>query len=139
MAFPTSPSNEDYYNGYLYSSTKGAWTTEDGPWHEVGASGEPSFQNGWSTQSSQVKLKFRKTSRGTIEIAGGALSGTSSGIFVLPIGFRPGTSVFFSAPAYTGSGHVMKEVSVAPDGGVSVSHTGINDIKLWIEFEIGIT
>lgn len=138
MAFPTSPSNEDYYNGYLYNSIKGAWTTEDGEWHTVGEAGNPPFQNGWSIQSNQVKLKFRKTSRGTVEIAGGAFSGTSSGIFVLPIGFRPGTSVYFSASAYTGSGHIMKEASVGPNGSVSVSHTGIDDIKLWIEFEIGI-
>lgn len=139
MAFPTSPNNEDYYNGYLYDSAKGAWTTEDGEWHTVGTSGEPAFQNGWSLHSSQVFLKFRKTNDGCIEIIGGSRNGTGTVVFTLPEGFRPGTNTYIPATCYTGSGHVMREVTIGSTGNVSISPvTGIIDFKIYIKFEIGI-
>jgi hypothetical protein len=60
-------------------------------WHEVGAAGEPAFQNGWVNFGGVYSpVSFRKDSAGVVHIQGLVKSGTlGTTIFTLPGGYRP--------------------------------------------------
>lgn len=66
------------------------------PWHIVGGSGEPPFQNGWvNYDTTHPVAAFRKLPDGTVQVeglvAGGTVSNgsTTATIFTLPGGYRP--------------------------------------------------
>jgi len=61
-------------------------------WHEVGASGEPSFENGWVNYSSSYNTAaFYKDVEGFVHLKGLVKNGTvNTTIFTLPTGYRPG-------------------------------------------------
>jgi hypothetical protein len=60
-------------------------------WHEVGALGEPVFQNGWENLGSpeHENAAFFKDHEGIVHLKGSVKPGTTSVIFQLPTGFRP--------------------------------------------------
>jgi hypothetical protein len=62
------------------------------PWHEVGAAGEPDFQNGYSNieAGGMENVAFIKDQAGFVHLKGGvAAVGKSGVIFQLPAGYRP--------------------------------------------------
>jgi hypothetical protein len=60
------------------------------PWHEVGAPGEPGFQNSWSNETDGQTVAFYKDRLGVVHLRGVAEGGTpTQAIFTLPPGFRP--------------------------------------------------
>lgn len=72
-------------------------------WHEIGAGGEPAFQNSWVNYSaSDSSAAFMKDSLGFVHLKGVIKNGTGATMFTLPAGYRPlkilsfGT---FSSPA----------------------------------------
>src|SRR5437763_543025 len=73
-------------------------------WHEVGAAGEPAFQNSWmntccaGANDVVEKVGFYKDREGVVHLKGEAKGGTST-IFQLPVGYRPANHklLFFAA------------------------------------------
>jgi hypothetical protein len=59
-------------------------------WHEVGAPGEPGFQDEWKNAPGFIEtVAFYKDQEGVVHLKGTAASGTSSIVFQLPAGYRP--------------------------------------------------
>ena len=59
------------------------------PWHEVGAAGEPAFQNGYSNSGGGFETAaFYKDHEGVVHLKGN-VTGVSATIFQLPAGNRP--------------------------------------------------
>jgi hypothetical protein len=59
-------------------------------WHEIGAAGEPVFQNGWVNESpSEVTAAFYADPNGEVHLKGLITSGTNAPVFTLPVGYRP--------------------------------------------------
>ncbi len=65
-------------------------------WHEVGASGEPPFLNGWKDfppSSPRIEtLAFYKDQGGIVHFKGQATGGSSGFVFHLPPGYRPASN-----------------------------------------------
>jgi len=76
-------------------------------WHEVGAAGEPAFQNGWGPPTYPVvaplkyeAFAFYKDHEGVVHLRGAAVAGTKGlPIFQLPVGYRPASERILSLPA----------------------------------------
>lgn len=72
-------------------------------WHIVGASGEPSYQNGWTSYNSDPTAgwggaAFYKDPFGVVHLRGLVKDGTSdSTIFTLPSGYRPQLDLIVAA------------------------------------------
>lgn len=60
-------------------------------WHEIGAGGEPAFQNSWVNYDAVfASAAFRKDPFGTVHLKGLIKSGTLGiAAFTLPVGYRP--------------------------------------------------
>lgn len=73
------------------------------PWHDVGATGEPAFQNGWvNNDATNAPARFRKMPDGTVRLGGMIKNGTIGSppggtIFTLPVGYRPAWPMRFAA------------------------------------------
>ncbi|HEY7455992.1 MAG TPA: hypothetical protein VH703_01850 [Solirubrobacterales bacterium] len=75
-------------------------------WHEVGAPGEPAFQNGWDNLSAKTPpaletVAFYKDREGSVHLKGAASGGAvGTTIFQLPPGYRPaaGRVLYFIVP-----------------------------------------
>ena len=63
----------------------------DTSWHEIGAAGEPAFQNGWvNVGSGNNTVAFRKDAFGFVHFKGSITGVTANTVaFVLPAGYRP--------------------------------------------------
>lgn len=88
--------------------------------HLVGATGEPAYENGWSTPVASVDeaLSFYKDPWGVVHLQGNTHnSSLSSGsVFTLPAGYRPAKDIYFSV---FGAGGTIAFVSIESDGKVS--------------------
>ena len=96
-------------------------------WHEVGAAGEPTFQNGWVNESptTETTTAFYRDPFGVIHLKGLIISGTNNTIFTLPAGYRP--SKAFICLMWRGSG--AGAVIIYPTGNVLISSgTGAGDL-----------
>jgi len=95
-------------------------------WHEIGAAGQPAFQNGWANYV-QTNAAFMMDQDGVVhlrgQIAGGTVSPSPSGmVFTLPAGYRPtGGIIYFAALTTNGSNTITPGwVSVNTNGSVVV-------------------
>jgi hypothetical protein len=79
-------------------------------WHEVGAVGEPVFQNGWNNLGTpgHETAGFFKDHDGIVHLKGTVQPGGTSLMFQLPPGFRPASGKFIQVAA-TCSGGPCKE------------------------------
>jgi hypothetical protein len=62
------------------------------PWHEVGATGEPAFENSWVSYNSATyqTAAFYKDAFGVVHLKGLIKNGTiGAAAFTLPAGYRP--------------------------------------------------
>ena len=67
-------------------------------WHNVGATGEPAFQNSWVNYGAVwANCSYMKDSMGFVHLQGLIKSGVSYPIFTLPIGYRPSKELYFIA------------------------------------------
>ena len=75
-------------------------------WHEVGASGEPGFQNGWENLGTpgHETAGFFKDHDGIVHLKGTLKPGGTSLIFQLPPGFRPASGKFIQVAATCSGG-----------------------------------
>jgi hypothetical protein len=76
------------------------------PWHEVGASGEPQFQNGWGNLGTpgHETAGFFKDHEGIVHLKGSLKPGGTSLVFQLPPGFRPASGKFIQVAATCSGG-----------------------------------
>lgn len=104
------------------------------PWHEVGATGEPAFQNSWANFGSNgfgdwSTVAFKKQGN-TVKIKGFPASGVvilGDEIFNLPEGYRPPKVEMFAS--FTGNGTSPTGAMytlVHPDGRV-IAHSSFLD------------
>ena len=86
----------------------------DEAWHEIGATGQPAFQNGWVYAGAPYNTcAFRKDGFGFVHLKGVMKSGTIGSVaFTLPAGYRPAATVL--SPTTT-----TQYVSVDSSGNVS--------------------
>jgi hypothetical protein len=93
----------------------------DTGWHEVGAGGEPAFQNSWvNVGGSYQTVAFRKVG-GIVHLKGSAKSGNSgNAVYTLPVGFRPVLDVRAGASAFDGGAFLHALLYVTPAGAVAV-------------------
>jgi hypothetical protein len=85
------------------------------PWHEVGQTGEPAFQNGWQNlgDTRTATAAFYKDPWGVVHLKGTVKSGSNgSTIFTLPCGYGPNKDQNFTVVSY----------------GANTSNVGILDI-----------
>jgi hypothetical protein len=82
-------------------------------WHEVGAAGEPAFENSWtgSIGSPWANVGFMKDTSGFVHLRGLAQNGTVSAypgvpMFTLPAGYRPATGHLANVQANGALGRV---------------------------------
>ena len=100
-------------------SFTGAVNNSDLAWHEVGAVGEPAFQNSWSNYATGYNtVAFRKDAFGFVHVKGAATGGTAGvAVFTLPVGYRPALISYFATPgafiSVTGAGAIALSVSAA--------------------------
>jgi hypothetical protein len=94
---------DDVATDHIYEANGGHGVDVDGlnikdgaipqeAWHEIGAVGQPAFENSWVNYNSGTHqtCAFMKDSMGFVHIKGLAKSGTAtSAIFTLPTGYRP--------------------------------------------------
>ena len=91
------------------------------PFHEVGAPGEPLFQNGWSNFGSEVATAaFYKDPLGVVHLRG-TLAGSPDGTvaFTLPPGYRPPASL--TIPLAASAGGIA---GIIPNGNVNLDCHG---------------
>jgi hypothetical protein len=85
--------------------------------HQVGAAGEPPFQNGWSNlQFGFSTAGFYKDSEGLVHLKG-TIRGGIGLVFILPPGYRPSEHLFLSAAA-DAHGPVAANLRLLTDGRV---------------------
>lgn len=110
---PCPNENADLLDGKHASEFDGS----EEVWHTVGASGEPSFQNGWAHNLGQL-VRFRRIN-GIVYLTGRAAGDTQSYIiFTLPAGYRPAqTSDILCGQGYGAEATVIR---IDPDGDVSI-------------------
>jgi hypothetical protein len=109
-------------------------------WHEIGAAGEPAFENSWKNIGGEPNLNqgvfstaaFRRDPDGLVHLKGVVTSGSISStnaIFYLPSGFRPEQAGIFSAATSDGSpkiGWVYIGAAGSPYAGAVLPFTGGN-------------
>ena len=104
------------------------------PWHTVGATGEPAFQNSWVAGASGPVTAFRKDPLGRVHIKGNVQNGTSaSAVFTLPAGYRPPSNRYFVVLGAGGA--AGNYINITAAGDVVCTRTGA-DIHIGdIEFD----
>lgn len=97
------------------------------PWHVVGNSGEPAFQNGWvALGGNEPPPRFFKDPHGIVHLEGAVKNGTNdSAIFTLPVGYRPAYTLN-GLTARNGSTGAINGFHVGQDGQVMTLNMGAN-------------
>ena len=86
-------------------------------WHEVGASGEPAFENGWGAfaDSSYDVPQFYKDAEGFVHVKGMAAGGSiNDNMWTFPTGYRPSKHIILNAI----SNNAIARVDVYPAGAI---------------------
>jgi hypothetical protein len=88
-------------------------------WHEIGAVGEPAFENGWANYGNpdNVTGGFYKDPFGAVHLKGILSAGPNSVIFTLPPGYRPGKILVL--PVWRGGAALL---DIKPDGRVGMNY-----------------
>jgi hypothetical protein len=110
--------------------------TQEG-WHNVGAAGEPAFQNAYANAGSRP-MRFRKDPAGRVQVQGDVSSATATDdtpVFTLPVGYRPDVASY--SPLLLTNGAAGGFIHVNPDGTVSIKrvatgNTAFIDYTFWV-------
>jgi predicted secreted protein len=88
-------------------------------WHEIGASGEPAFQNGWTNFGAGYStMAFAKDSAGWVHLKGTISAGTfSATVFQLPAGYRPAQNLVLGVG-------IERDATVLTTGEVEIFQSG---------------
>jgi collagen type I/II/III/V/XI/XXIV/XXVII alpha len=117
-AMPTGPTGPTGATG----ATGGNATVPMDTWHQVGAAGEPAFQNSWVNYAAgEATAAFRKDPLGRVMIRGviksGTVGGASATAFTLPAAYRPPSTARWPSIA---NGVATGFIQVESNGFVSV-------------------
>lgn len=114
---------DEILDGTTYKRPLGVVTDADTSWHEIGADGEPAFQNSWVNFGGDWSpAEFRKDALGFVEVRGMIKDGVITGVVLtLPSGYRPGGDLYFSTVSNLAFGGII----VKADGDV-VAQVGNN-------------
>jgi len=101
--------DEDKVHFYTAGTKRLTIEGGDTSWHEVGADGEPAFQNSWVNYGSGfATAAFRKDVLGWVHLRGMIKSGTiGSAAFALPVGYRPPAHIYFACVSNGAFGDVL--------------------------------
>lgn len=104
-------------------STYSTSSVSRGVWHNVGATGEPAFQNSWVNfgggPSGNQAARFMLTQGGEVHSEGLVASGViGSAIYTLPAGYRPLSRQLVVVVAQTTGGNSLNGVSIETNGNV---------------------
>jgi hypothetical protein len=91
--------------------------TKGEAWREVGATGQPAFQNSWVNAAGGETAAFYKDALGIVHLKGFIGSGTINAVaFTLPEGYRPAANLQFAAPSNSAFGYfdVQSDGDVLP-------------------------
>lgn len=88
-----------------------ALTSED--WHEIGATGEPAFQNSWVNASGRTTKFYKQLDR--VYIEGSVTTGTGVA-FTLPEGYRPDEQLSYTNITINTNGDVTPSTATSLDG-----------------------
>lgn len=105
--------------------------------HVVGQSGQPSFENNWTTSTGFDPPSFWKDRDGVVHLEGNTFHGPAGAnlafqtIFTLPPGYRPTDDLRFTVP--TASAGSRTTLRVDPDGKVSPEEANINGGSLTMD------
>jgi hypothetical protein len=98
-------------------------------WHEVGAAGEPGFQNGWGNAGGATEtVAFFRDREGIVHLKGVATGGASTTlIFQLPVGYRPanGRLLSFVVNCVCATSDPQGGTINLPTGGLVVYGSGV--------------
>jgi hypothetical protein len=101
------------------------------PWHTIGGSGEPVFENGWSPVPGETPPGFRKFPDGTVKLRGQMRLGTIAvTAWTLPPGYRPPIARVRNVIMDTSGGGAaagVGQVNVGTDGTIIPYTIGNND------------
>jgi hypothetical protein len=109
----TKTSDADYDTGWA-GGARNEYTAEAAKgWHEIGAYGEPGFQNGWTNyHSTWESAAFRMSPEGWVFFKGLIAGGVNAPVFTLPPAYRPWKNVFVP----TMSNGQLAYLQIRPDG-----------------------
>jgi hypothetical protein len=98
-------------------------------WHEVGAGGEPAFQNGWTNWGGTLSTAaFYKDFFGRVHLKGVVTNpGGSAIIFTLPVGYRPAKEENFAQWGHDGTTERATGIRVVGDGNVIPRTSGASN------------
>jgi hypothetical protein len=107
-------------------------------WHDVGATGEPAFQNSWVNYGSGYAVaSFGKTQQGIVYLKGLVKDGTlGSTIFTLPAGYRPTEIMLFPAWTLNVATVVFARIEVLSDGTVKAVGGGNTAVGIFVQFPV---
>ena len=90
----------------------------DTAWHEIGAAGQPAFQNSWVNYATGFNTAaFRKDAFGFVHLKG-VLAGTTGNTvaFTLPVGYTPSATIIQVAIGDVGNVAVVDFVTIPANG-----------------------
>jgi hypothetical protein len=110
-----------------------AQVTQEG-WHNVGAAGEPAFQNGFHNQTGAGlrPLRFMKDPAGVVRVEGDVDGPVDNIIFTLPPGYRPPIQQYL--PVLLAAGASGGYLNVGTNGAVSVTKGVPTGVFMAFEF-----
>ncbi|MBN2443746.1 MAG: hypothetical protein JXJ04_20460 [Spirochaetales bacterium] len=117
---------------------------EEFVWHEVGADGEPAFENGWYNTTliaDDEDCGFGKDSFGFVHLKGTVMDysySANEAIFTLPENYRPEYNQAFAVPSTPGDDD-MGLIYVNNDGSVTLVDTGTGNGSQIVTSLDGIT
>ena len=101
------------------------------PWHYVGDTGEPAFQNSWGNYGENLAYRLRED--GVVDIQGyishptGA-SSSSNVVFTLPVGYRPSSTASYTITVRTSTPSLSPAyLTVTSGGDVAIGTDGLTD------------
>lgn len=113
-----------------------------GGWIEIGSTGAPAFQNGWSNTGGVETAAFYKDPFGVVRIKGqvsspaGAGTGNATVCFTLPAGFLPPLGIRRAAIGFSAA-EGLGRVDVAANGTVTAVLSGVVANAVVVTFTIG--
>lgn len=102
-----------------------AETIEKEAWREVGAAGQPAFQNSWGNNGggTDETAAFRKDGNTNVYLKGYISGGTTADgtvVFTLPEGYRPNNDIRIAGMFVQGSTENAYQLEIQPDGDVAI-------------------
>lgn len=130
---------DDQGNSWIVAWSGGAEYLVEEDWHEVGAGGEPAFQNSWANKGGAYEtLAFRKVGN-VVWLKGSVGAGSlNTTIFTLPTGYRPAKDRRKGISGYDAGTYYVIQLYITSAGLVQVQSTGPSGAVDEVHIEYGM-